>query len=280
MRKFLLLSLLLSLLVVASVAEAGSVTLKSGVALHYDVTGPADAPPLVLLHGLGDTKRSWSLVLPELAKAHRVYTPDLRGHGSTSAPVCCYSLADLSYDVVAFMDAMKLSRASVVGHSLGSFVAQRVAADHPQRVQKLVLIGSSDTAAGAEALEWLWEQVLTFERNGISASFVDQWQTNPLPVDAEFIAHVKRETTLVQPHVWKGIAKALMIEDQSRFVRELNVPTLILWGEKDQAFPLPHQQRLQTALPHATFKAYAEAGHNPHWEIPMRVAEDLRAFLR
>ena len=78
--------------------------------MRYLVAGPEGGAPLVLLHGLGDTSRSWSLVLPDLARRHRVYVPDQRGHGDTEGPACCYALADLSYDVVAFMDAMRIDR--------------------------------------------------------------------------------------------------------------------------------------------------------------------------
>lgn len=258
--------------------EQRTITLKSGVTVEYVQTGPREGAPLVLLHGLGDTNRSWSLMLPELAKTHRVYALDQRGHGATAAPACCFALADMAYDVIAFMDAMKIDRASITGHSLGSFVAQHLAAHYPDRVNRLVLLGSSDTTVGTEIIEWLWEQVGAFERE-IPASFVDQWQSNPTAVDAQFLTHVKKETAAVSPHVWRSITRTLMTEDQRRFLREIRMPTLILWGENDPAFPLVHQQRLQRALPHATFKAYPKVGHNLHWEIPGEVAEDVRAFL-
>lgn len=279
-KRFLILSLVLSFALAGSAqpARTRTVALKSGVTVRYVQAGPHDAPPLLLLHGLGDTSRSWSLMLPELAKSHRVYALDQRGHGATSTPLCCYALPDLAYDAIAFMDAMKIERASVVGHSMGSFVAQHLAAHHPGRVQKLVLIGSSDTTVGLETVQWLWEQTGTFDR-GISPDFVDLWQSNPTPVDAQFIALVKKETFAVRPHVWRGVARTLMTEDQRPFVRAITQPTLILWGENDQAFPAASQQRLQEALPHATFKRYAEVGHNPHWEIPARVVEDIRGFL-
>ncbi|HEX2062147.1 MAG TPA: alpha/beta hydrolase [Thermoanaerobaculia bacterium] len=280
-KRFLLLSLLFCFALTASAQGATTRTLQleSGVTVRYVEAGPRDAPPLLLLHGLGDTSRSWSPILPELAKTHRVYAFDQRGHGATSAPRCCYALSNLAWDAIAFMDAMKIERAAVVGHSMGSFVAQHLAAHHPERVQKLVLIGSSDTTVGSETVAWLWEQARTFDR-GISTEFVEQWQSNPLPVDAEFIALVKKETFAVRPHVWRGVARTLMTEDQRPFVRAIRQPTLILWGEHDQAFPAANQQRLQDALPHATFQRYDKAGHNPHWEISARVAEDILRFLK
>ena len=247
--------------------------------MAYRVAGPADAPPLILLHGLGDTSRSWSLLLPELAKTNRVYALDLRGHGGTTAPACCYALADFGYDVISFMGAMKIESAVVAGHSLGSFIAQHLATTYPARVRALILLGSADTTLGNELVEWLWAQTLTFNK-AVTPAFVDEWQSNPTPVEPEFLANVKRETLAVPVQVWKSVARTLLTEESRRFLTEFKAPTLILWGEKDAAFPRVCQERLQQLLPHATMKAYPVVGHNLHWEIPGRITADIAAFLQ
>lgn len=255
------------------------VALKSGITMSYVEAGPKDGPVLVLLHGLGDTSRSWTPLLPELARRHHVYAVELRGHGGTDAPACCYDLANLGYDVVVFMDAMDIGRASVAGHSLGSFVAQHLAITYPGRVTRLVLIGSADAPTDTPIATWLWEQVRTFDGR-VPPQFVDEWQSNPTPVDPEFLARVKAETAAVPVHVWRGVARTLMSADHSRFLGEIAVPTLVLWGEKDPGFLRANQERLVTAVPGAAFKAYPHVGHNTHWEIPRQVAEDVAAFLR
>lgn len=265
-------------LAAAGSAQSGTITLKTGITVRYIEAGPKNAAALLLLHGLGDTTRSWSLMLPELATTHHVYAFDQRGHGATTSPVCCYAIADLAYDAIAFMDAMKIDRAVVAGHSMGSFVAQHLAVHYPQRVDRLVLIGSSDTGAGTEIIDWLWQQAKTFDV-AVPPTFVDEWQSNPTPVEARFLALVKTETAAVRPHVWRGVALTLMTDDHRRLLREINVPTLILWGEKDAAFPVANQERLQRAIPAAAFKAYPNVGHNLHWEIPAEITKDLRAFL-
>jgi pimeloyl-ACP methyl ester carboxylesterase len=247
--------------------------------MRYLAAGPEGGAPLILLHGLGDTSRSWSLSLPDLARRHRVYVLDQRGHGDTEAPACCYTVPDLAYDVVAFMDAMKIDKAAMAGHSMGSFIGQHLAAAYPQRVSKLVLLGSSDMTGGTEIVDWLWDKTRAFD-TGISPDFVDEWQSNPTPVNPEFLAKVKTETAAVSPHVWKGVARMFLTEDHRRFLGDIKAPTLILWGEKDAAFPKAAQDRLQKALPGAVFKAYPQVGHNLHWEIPKQVAEDIEAFLK
>ena len=255
-----------------------TVALASGIRMAYVQAGPEGAPPLVLLHGLGDTSRSWSLLLPELARTHRVYALDLRGHGGTQAPECCYTLTDLANDVVAFMDHEHIGRAAVAGHSLGSFVAQYLAATQPGRVERLVLIGSTDTTVGSEFIEWLWSQANTFAA-APTAAFVEEWQANPTPVEAAFLAKVKAETFEVRPHVWRGVAQALRTTDLRPLSKGIRRPVLLLAGEKDPAFPPAEQERLRHALPGAAFKSYPGVGHNTHWEIPRAVASDVAAFL-
>ena len=119
--------------------------LATGVRLRYAEQGDSAAHPLILLHGFTDSWFSYSRVLPELARSSRVYALDLRGHGDSDRPPSGYTMADLAGDVVAFMDLKGIDRATIVGHSMGSFVAQQVVAAAPERVARLVLIGSATT---------------------------------------------------------------------------------------------------------------------------------------
>jgi len=254
------------------------ITLKSGITMAYRTAGPESAQPLILLHGLGDTSRSWALLVPDLSKHNRIYMLDQRGHGATEAPVCCYALADLGYDVITFMDAMKIETAIIAGHSLGSFVAQYLATAYPARVRAMILLGSADTTIGVDAVNWLWEQAGTFER-GVPSAFVDEWQSNPTPVDPAFLSRVKTETAAVPVHVWKSMARTLLTQDSRRFLGEYKSPSMILWGEKDPMFSSANQERLRQLLPHATFEAYPSIGHNLHWERPQDVAADIVAFI-
>ncbi|MGW0859152.1 alpha/beta fold hydrolase [Streptomyces sp. NPDC002690] len=109
-----------------------------GVRLAYQVSGPADAPPLVLLHALGMDSSDWDAVAPVLARRRRVHALDLRGHGRSDWPGT-YSLQLMRDDVLGFLDALGLERVDLVGHSLGGIVAYLVAQEHPRRVHRLVV---------------------------------------------------------------------------------------------------------------------------------------------
>ncbi|MEU0600646.1 alpha/beta fold hydrolase [Streptomyces sp. NPDC006393] len=109
-----------------------------GVRLAYQVSGPPDAPPLVLLHALGEDANDWETVTPALARSRRLYALDLRGHGRSDWPGD-YSLELMQADVLRFLDALGLGRVDLIGHSMGGIVAYLLAEDHPQRVSRLVL---------------------------------------------------------------------------------------------------------------------------------------------
>ena len=109
-----------------------------GIRLAYRVSGPPDAPPLVLLHALGEDAADWDGVTPAFARHWRVYALDLRGHGRSDRPGD-YSLELMRTDVLGFLDALALERVDLVGHSMGGVVAYLFAEAHPERVHRLVL---------------------------------------------------------------------------------------------------------------------------------------------
>lgn len=109
-----------------------------GIRLAYRVWGPPDAPPLVLLHALGESVADWGGVAPAFAGRWRVYAPDLRGHGRSEWPGD-YSVELMRTDVLGFLDALELSQVDLIGHSMGGLVAYLLAGDHPERVRRLVL---------------------------------------------------------------------------------------------------------------------------------------------
>lgn len=255
--------------------------LPNGEALAYLDLGNPDGPPLVLVHGFTDSSRSWSLVAPFLADAYRLILPDLRGHGQSSAPGCCYALSDLTYDVRLLLDQLGISRVSLAGHSLGSMVAQAFAQQYPDRLDKMLLLGSAPSAAGAGGPgSWLWDNIQALrEPIDPQSEFVKAWYSNPLPVDETFLAHEQAEGIAVPLHVWRGIAREMAVTEFGRLTRGLTVPTLILWGAQDPLFTAEDQTALRALLPQAQFVAFEQAGHNFLWEEPQEVARLIAAFL-
>ena len=254
------------------------VKLSNGITLAYVEMGNSDGPPMLLIHGYTDNSRSWSLLAPYL-KAHRLLAVDLRGHGKSDAPQCCYGYADLANDAALFLDALGIAKADVIGHSLGSLAAQLLAAQHPEKVDRLVLI-SSTTGFGDGPGSWLWDNIMPLtppiDPNG---QFMKDWYTNPSPVDEDFITRERAESAAVPIHVWRGVLWSTAIEDVTLVAPLVKAPVLVLWGEKDQLFDLTHQEKLEKAYPDAEFQIFKEGGHNMFWEFPAKAANVINAFL-
>ncbi len=257
------------------------VRLPDGVRLRVVEAGAADARPVVLLHGYSDSWFSFSRILPLLSDRYRLIALDQRGHGCSDRPEGGYGMDALADDAVAVMDALGIERATVLGHSLGSFVAQQVAARHPERVESLVLIGSAPRFAGVPAIEELAEAVRALP-DPVPSGFVREFQVSTFerPLPAPFVDAVIAESMMLPTRVWRALMDGMLaMEAVAPEIAERAVPTLILWGEHDSVFGGPEQAALRGALPDAEFVAYEQTGHAPHWERPERVAEDVGAFL-
>lgn len=255
-----------------------SVDLPNGLTLAYVEMGDPAGSPMLLLHGYTDNSRSWSLVAPYLKK-RRLLAIDLRGHGKSEAPDCCYAYPDLVEDVALFLDALGVARADVVGHSLGSLVGQLLAAQHPDKVRDLVLI-SSTTGFGSGPGSWLWDHVMALTSPiDPTGTFMKDWYANPTPVDEDFLNRERAESAAVPIHVWRGVLWGVATGDLSPVTPAVKAPILVLWGEKDGLFDLSHQEKLEKAYPEAEFQVFAGAGHNMFWEYPEKAASLINEFL-
>jgi pimeloyl-ACP methyl ester carboxylesterase len=258
----------------------GTVRLRTGVDMHYVEQGQAEGPVLVLLHGYTDSFRSFELVLPVLPRSFHVYALDQRGHGDSSRPEAGYSQSDYAADVVAFLEAKGIERAVLVGHSMGSFIAQQVALEHPGRVEGLVLIGSAPTVAGNPVALELKSYVDTLSEP-VDAEFVREFQASTFfrPIPGSFLDTAVAESLKVPARVWKAALDGLIAEDHAARLKDITAPTLVVGGDRDGFFPAAQQQALAQALPRATLALYEETGHAPHVELPHRFVQDVRGFL-
>jgi pimeloyl-ACP methyl ester carboxylesterase len=124
-------------------SERKTVMLANGMQMGYVELGDPGKPPLVFLHGFTNSSLGYLPLGRLLAQHHRVFLVDQRGHGESSKPPCCYTRLDLAHDAKLFMDHFGLQRAHIAGHSLGGMVAQTLAAFWPERVDRLMVIGST-----------------------------------------------------------------------------------------------------------------------------------------
>jgi len=260
--------------------EFGEIRLATGVRMHYAASGPADGYPIIMLHGYSDSWFSFSRVMPPLAKRYRVYALDLRGHGDSDRPATGYQMRDLASDVIAFMEAKRIVRAAVVGHSMGSFVAQQVALAAPTRVSHLVLIGSAtqpgifgDFGELTKAVESLSEPV--------SAEFARDFQLSTIhsPIPQAFIDRAVLESLKLPTRVWREVMKGMLAMEPAIALGRTRIPTLVMRGDKDTFATASLQAPLINMIRTARLTTYRETGHALHWERPQEFARDVSAFL-
>jgi pimeloyl-ACP methyl ester carboxylesterase len=263
-----------------STLRFGHIAPGNGPRLHFAEAGGGD-DVILFLHGLSDSWFSYSLLLPELPPGLHGYAIDQRGHGDSERPAAGYAMEDFARDAVGFLDAMKVARATVVGHSMGSFVAQRLAIDHPDRVARLVLVGSSVTAV-TEGVVALQESVHVLP-DPVPTAFVREFQAGTIhrPLAAAFVDTVVAESLKLPLHVWRDAVTGMLTADTQGSLARIQAPTLIVWGDQDQVFPgRDGQERLRQAIPGSTLHVYDGTGHATHWEQPARFAADLQRFMQ
>jgi non-heme chloroperoxidase len=254
-----------------------STRLASGPLVHYAEQGNPGGEAIVLLPAYADSWFSYSRLLPLLSARYHAYAVDQRGHGDSERPACCYTVEDFAADAVAFLDAVGQQRATLVGHSGSCFVARRVAATHPGRVARLVLIGSLVSLLGNQG-------VLEFQAalpDPVPVDFVRGFQAAAahLRLPEAFLERLVAESRKLPARVWRDALDGLVAFDDTRDLGRIAAPTLLLWGDRDATVSRQEQERLAAAIPHARLLSYPETGHSPHWERPERVAVSLHALM-
>lgn len=274
------------------------VDLSTGTRMHYVEKGRNDnrAKVVIFLHGYTDSWRSFERNLPLLNDKFHAYAVDQRGHGESSKPACCYRAQDFSDDLAAFMDALRIRKATIVGHSMGSLNAHKFAIAHPERVERLVLVGSATTLKGNANVIPLYTDAVQYMEDPLFpdwAQFIYDFQASTFAGEngapEEFIQTAVSESLKVPAYVWKQALEEMLIEDHTAQLTQITAPTLILYGDHDGIFFREDQDTLDALIPDSTLKVYyrdatgghpGHTGHGLHVEWPQEFVNDLEAFMK
>jgi pimeloyl-ACP methyl ester carboxylesterase len=256
--------------------------------------GPAGAPPIVLLHGIGGSSATWQGVLEPLALDHRVVAVDFPAHGQSDVPddtvgenllgdTVGQTVAGLAGIVTELLAVLGLERATLVGHSLGGAVAIRVAAQAPDRVARLVLVDSAGLGeeVGTELVRLLDAPPGTDTSRALLQLFFEDQR---LVLDAGVAEH---EAAMARPgahHAIGALRRDAFGDDRQRDLADgvlagVQQPVLVVWGERDRVFPAAHAARAQEVVPGAEVRIVAGVGHVPQVEDPAAFADIVRDFL-
>jgi non-heme chloroperoxidase len=252
--------------------------LPNGLHLQYRETGDRNGLPLILLHGVTDSLHSWKPFTDTLPSSLRTIAVSQRGHGDSSKPAGGYESAAFSADLAAFMDAIGVSSAHIIAHSMSTWIAQRFARDYADRIESLTLICGFVSLRGNPAAAQL-SDALQEMGDTVDPAFVHDFQVSTVAtgLPPDFLKLVIAESLKVPAYIWRATFNAMIVERQEK--TSISHPTLLLSGGKDELFDDNDRKRLAAVFRSPRSIFYDALGHAPHWEEPHLIAKDVARFV-
>jgi non-heme chloroperoxidase len=258
------------------------VVVDDGVSLPYVDRGSPTGSCVVLVHGLGDSWRSFEAVLEHLPDRVRALVPSLRGHGDADRPESGYTPADFVSDLVALLDHVGVDEAVVAGHSSGAQLAQLFAVTHPRRTLGIVLVGAPGAMGTHPGLADL-DRVFSGMTDPLDPAMVREFTAGLFAgsIPEGFLDQQVAESLKVPARVIRATWAGIRDIDISGELGRISAPMLVVWGDQDRIAVASRevQDQLVDAIPDTELVVYPGVGHSPHWEQPARFVADLTAFV-
>jgi pimeloyl-ACP methyl ester carboxylesterase len=260
------------------------------------VTG-GSGPVVVLLHGIASSSTTWGQVMPGLAERTTVVAPDLLGHGSSTKSAGDYSLGALANGIRDLMAALGHQRATLIGHSLGGGVALQFAYQFPDRCERLVLVGSGGLgreigfvfrALSFPGLEHLLAPAFAPAVRSRSTALMKWMRGVGIPFPSSFDEIWQGYASLSDGDTRRAFFHALhsVVDPGGQRVSALNrlhlasqMPTLIIWGERDSILPLRHGHAAHEAMPGSILHVFEGVGHWPQHDRPEEFVRLVLEFI-
>jgi 3-oxoadipate enol-lactonase len=252
----------------------------NGIRIYYELSGPADAPVVMLSNSLGTRLEMWDPQMPALAGRYRVLRYDSRGHGRSDAPPGPYSMAMLADDARALLDALGIAHVHFCGLSKGGMVGQWLGTHHGDRLSSLVLCATASRLGPAE----LWDQRIEQSAKEGMAALVDgvteRWFTAGYrATQRPEVEQVRAMILATSPQGYGACCAAIRDMDQSEAIRAIRTPTLVVAGADDPATTIDVMRDLHERIPGARFVEIAQAAHLLNIEQADRFNRTLTSFL-
>jgi len=247
--------------------------------IHYYTLGPADGPIVVLVHGLGGRSEDWGKLAPYLAKAgYHVYLPDLPGFGESDKPAdFSYSVKDEAAVITGFFDALGFKQVDLGGWSMGGWIVQLVAAEHPERIRRLMLFDSAGLY-----LKPSWDIKLFTPVSPAELERFDALLMPRPPLVPEFIA--KDILRSSHQHAWiihRALDSMMTGRDTTdNLLPTLKMPVLIVWGDVDRITPLTEGQRIHELISQSKMRVISGCGHLAPNECADQIGPEAVNFLK
>lgn len=263
--------------------ELATAKLPNGITMEHAIAG-AGPRVAVFIHGYGDSWYSHNGMLQALPEGWQAFAPSLRGHGGSSKPREDFTVRAHADDIIAFMAAKGIGKAVIIGHSMGSFIAQDIAIRRPDLVSDLVLIASATTSDNdvVHGLKAAVADLADPMPRQFSHDFQSGTCVNPMGPGMT-LERVVDESAKIPAHVWKMEADALIgyrpANHDGADLARIKAPTLVIWGVHDGIFFRDEQDRLVTSIPGARLVVHDTSGHAVNWEFPEWTMRQVASFV-
>ncbi len=257
--------------------------LNSDARIDVEVAGDGDA--VVLLHGFPLTRQIWDAQVRALSQQHRVVAMDLRGMGASSVPDGPYLMESLAGDVAAVLDALGIERATLVGHSLGGYVALAFARMYVERLDRLVLVASRITADTPERATHRFELADDAERSASSARIIAEMLEVTLGATTrrkqpEIAEKFKKIAENNDPRGLAAMLRGMALRDGAEDIAgDLTVPVLVVAGVEDPGMPAQEAEQTAASFPGGALLRLDASGHVPMLEVPDQLNATLLSWL-
>ena len=241
--------------------------------------------PLVFVHGYTGDITDWRLQIAEFSPAYRVLVMDLRGHGRSEAPSerSSYDVLLMSTDVEELIERAGFARCHLVGHSLGGAIAQEIALRSRRKLLSLTLVDTTskfDLPANDVAFQYRAQRLRIARSEGMAAAAALPPPFVPPHLPPERLKETDERLARMSLDAFVGAARALVTwEGTAERARDIQAPTLIIYGDLDAPALIEGSRRLAELIPKTSVEVIAEAAHSPQWERPELFNRALRRHL-
>src|SRR5271165_7152023 len=277
-KRMLLQLIILPLLAAVSAAQmpAEQTVMVFGQSIHYSEAG--QGPTVILLHGLGANAGIWVANIGPLSAHYHVIALDQIGFGHSDKPLIDYKIATFVDFLYGFMQSQRIVKATLVGNSLGGWIALDFALQHPEMVEKLVLVDAGGLSfESAPPTINLNPASLDDTKKVLAVVFYNQAMVTDLAVAAVFSRHLKDNDGYTIRRTMDGIITTNQREDTK--LSSVHTPTLVVWGANDALLPLSMGERFHSGISGSKLVAIKECGHVPQLEKPEEFNRALLDFL-
>jgi len=254
-------------------------------------------PVIVLIHGITGSSVTWEDVIEPLSERFTVVAPDLLGHGESAKPRGDYSLGAYASGIRDLLVALGHQRATVVGHSLGGGVAMQMAYQFPERCERLVLVSSGGLGRD---VHMLLRAASLPGSELVLPLLAAPGLVRRLDAVGGFLGRLGLRAGSDLEEMWRGFSSLSDVGARAAFLHTLRtildpsgqrvsardrlylaeqMPTLLMWGERDPIIPVEHGRAAHDMIPGSRFEVFPDAGHFPHRDEPRRFVKTLSDFI-